>query len=323
MTERKQQIGVCLATFNGERYIAEQLDSVFSQSCQEFTLYIADDGSTDGTIEVIRTFQKRYPGRIALSINEKQLGALRNFEQLLHSCGEAYIAFCDQDDIWEPQKLRLQLDAIRELEREHPKTPCMVHSDLSMINGSGKPMHDSYFRFRGYRLLARKDLGHILGPSGVMGNTTMINAPLRKKALPFPAGLEVHDYWIGVVAELFGVRKTLREPLVRYRIHESNTSNSQVKVQSKGVLWQWFNRDLKLPYIDSSRHKVMETLLSQDISPTDKQTIEAFYDYLTFSKGRLGMFADLIRYSLVKRGAWFRTKLLFKIILTKRYRHAE
>lgn len=323
MTEHKPRIGLCLATFNGEKYIAEQLDSVFMQTYQQFTLYIADDGSTDGTIDIIRTFQKRFPGRIVLRINDRTLGAVKNFEQLLRSCNEAYIAFCDQDDIWAPDKLRLQLDTIRGLEGAYPETPCMVHSDLSMMTGSGEPMHDSYFRFRGYRLLGHKDLGHILGPSGVMGNTTMVNAALCEKALPFPDGLEVHDYWIGVVAELFGKRRTLFEPLVRYRIHNSNMSNSLANVQSKGVLWQWFERDLKLPYIESSRHKVIATLLDKDISPRDKKTIEAFYDYLTFSKGRLEMFADLIRYSLVKRGVWFRTKLLFKIFLTKRYRRAE
>lgn len=322
MVEDRPLIAICLAAYNGEKYITQQLESIFSQTYQHFKLYIADDRSTDRTVEIIETFQNRFTGRIGLTVNDKQLGVVNNFETLIGHCKEEYIACCDQDDIWESNKLELQLKAMRQLEEKSLTGACLVHSDLSMVNENAEELEDSYFRFRGYRLNQKKDLGHILGPSGVMGNTLMINAVLRDKVLPFPSGLEVHDYhdyWIGVVAELYGERKTLQQPLVRYRIHNSNLSNPLQKVQSKGSRWGWLNRDIRLPYLDSKRYKVMAALLEKELSQEDEKYIQAFYDYLTFSKSRLAMFSDLIRYSLVKRGIWFRMKLLAKMMLTKRY----
>lgn len=321
MLDNKSHIAICLATYNGEKYITEQLESIFSQTYQNFKLYIADDRSTDRTVEIIEVFQNRFSGQIDLIVNDKQLGVVNNFETLIGYCKEEYISCCDQDDIWESNKLELQLEAMKQLEQEFLTGAYLVHSDLSMVNENAKVLADSYFHFRGYRLNQKKDLGHILGPSGVMGNTLMINAVLRDKVLPFPLGLDAHDYWIGIVAELYGERKTLPEPLVRYRLHNSNVSNSWQKLQSKGNRFGWFNRDIRLPYLDSKRCTTMAVLLKKELSTEDEKCIQAFYDYLTFSKSRLVMFFDLIRYSLVKRGVWFRLKLFVKMMLTNRYHH--
>ena len=154
-----------------------------------------------------------------------------------------------------------------------------------------------------------------------MGNTLMINRELRDKSLPFPTELEVHDYWIAIVAELYGRRKTLQKPLVRYRIHDQNISNSIQKIQSKTKKYQCFSRDIKLPYLESKRHYIMLYLLNEVVDTKDEKSIQAFYDYLTFSKSRVEMYSDLIRYSLVKRGLWLRVKLFIKLMLTKRYHH--
>ncbi len=319
MIEDKPYIGICLASYNGEEYIAEQLESIFSQTYQQFKLYIADDRSTDNTVTIIKTFQNRFTDRIDLTVNNKQLGVVKNFETLLSHCEEVYIALADQDDIWESNKLVLQLEAMTELESQSELNASLVHSDLTMINENGHVLTDSYFRFRGYKLGEKRDLGHILGPSGVMGNTLMINRVLRDKILPFPSEIEVHDYWIAIIAELYGKRKTLNQPLVRYRIHHKNVSNSMQNIQPKTKIW--LSRDIKLPYLESKRCGIMEILLKKELRIEDKRSIESFYDYLTFSKGRLAMYLDLIRYSLVKQGVWFRVKLLLNILLTKRYPH--
>lgn len=318
MLQNKPLIAICLASYNGEKYIAEQLESIFTQSYQYFKLYIADDRSTDNTVSIIKTFQERFVDRIDFTINDIQLGVVKNFETLLSHCEEEYITFSDQDDIWESDKLTLQIKAIMQLEKESVTKACLVHSDLSMMDENAKLIADSYFHFRGYSLNQKKDLGHILGPSGVMGNTLMMNRELRNKSLPFPAGLEVHDYWIAIVAELYGKRKTLQQPLVRYRIHNKNSSNSIQSIQSNNRQWLT-TRDIKLPYLESKRHYIMSNLLKRVLPNEDKKSIQAFYDYLTFSKSRLEMYLDLIRYSLVKRGIWFRVKLFVKLMLTNRY----
>ena len=322
MQEDASSIAVCLATYNGEKYIAEQLESLLSQTYQNFKLYIADDGSTDRTLEVIKDFLKRFNSQIDVKVNEKQLGVVKNFEQLITQSKEPYIACCDQDDIWEPNKLELQLEAIKRAEKRYLGVGCLIHSDLSMIDDKARILQESYFDFRGYKLKKAKDLGHILGPSGVMGNTLMFNKKLCTQMLPFPPSLDTHDYWIGIVAELYGRRITLNEPLVKYRIHTDNVSNSLQRLESVTVYKRMFSKQIKLPYIDSERSKLMEYLLEQKLRDEDRRCIEAFYVYLTFSKSRYAMFFDLMRYSLVKRGRWFRIMLFAKIMLTKKYHNA-
>ncbi len=319
MAQNKPFIAICFASYNGEQYIEEQLESIFAQNYQNFKLYIADDRSTDNTVMIIKTFQDRFRDRIYLTVNHRQLGVVKNFETLLSNCKEEYIALSDQDDIWKPNKLARQLEVMLQLEKEYTATACLVHSDLILIDKNVKVLNNSYFGFRGYKLNQKKDLGHILGPSGVMGNTLMINRKLCDKSLPFPKELEVHDYWIGIVAELYGKRKTLQEPLVLYRVHNMNISNSIQNIQAYTKKWQWNVRNLKLPYLDSKRHYIMSNLLKKVLENEDKKAIQAFYDYLTFSKSRLEMYLDLIRYSLVKRGLWFRIKLFVKLMLTERY----
>lgn len=317
MLENKPLIAICLASFNGEKYIEMQLESIFMQGYQDFKLYIADDKSTDNTIRIIKIFQEHFPGRIVLIVNNKRLGVVKNFETLLYHCKEKYIAISDQDDIWERDKLTLQMRAMLKLEKE--SKACLVHSNLSMIDENSEITAKSYFGFRGYKLNDEKDLGHILGPCGVMGNTLLINRELCNQALPFPDKLEVHDYWLAIIAELYGKRKTLEESLVKYRIHNNNVSNSKQSIQSSHIDKRWLTWDIKLPYLESKRHFIMLDLLKKEMKREDRETIETFYKYLTFRKNKYKMYLDLLRYSLVKKSIWYRVKLFVKLVLTKRY----
>ena len=213
---------------------------------------------------------------------------------------------------------------MQELETQVPGSACLVHSDLSMIDSAGNPVGDSYFRFRHYRLKAEKDLGHILGPSGVMGNTVFMNRALVEKVLPFPESLEVHDYWIGIVAEIVGSRKTLHEPLVSYRLHGSNVSNRYEILQQDERWWRLLPGFLKgrvrLPYIESSRCQIMQELLKRfDIDQKERRCIDAYMRYLGLRGSRIGNFIDLIRFDLVKRDWRYRVKLLVNLLFNQRY----
>lgn len=321
MDNATPRIAIMMATYNGAAYLARQLDSLLAQTYLHYTIDIADDGSTDGTVEILQSYQNRCPETIHFSVNPERLGVVKNFENLLQRLDAPYVMFCDQDDLWEPDKVARQLEAMQELEAAASDVPCLVHGDLAMMDAEERPLAASYFAFRGYCLRDTKDLGHILGPSGVMGNTVMLNAALRCKALPFPEGLEVHDYWIGIVAELFGKRRTLQQPLVRYRIHATNVSSSVHTLQSRAGWQRWLRGAIRLPYLDSSRNVVMAHLLSLPLDAKDRQVIMAFADYLAFRGSRWQMFWNLVQYDLVKRGVGFRLKLFFKMMLTRRYAH--
>jgi len=319
MAERDVTVEILMATCNGGRYLREQLDSIFAQSHQALLLRVGDDGSEDATAEILEAYRQRYAERMEIVYNGTRLGVMGNFEALLRRSRADYVAFCDQDDVWEPEKLARELSAMRELEGDERSVPALVHSDLSMIDASGKRRGDSYFRFRGYRLGETKALGQILGPSGVMGNTVLINAALRERLLPFPASAYPHDYWIGIVAELFGRRKTLNEPLVRYRLHDANASNRLETLERKGSWLAWLGGDLKLPYREGTRRELMAHLLGLPLQPEERRVVRAFHDYLAGVSNRCEAAWNLWRYDLIKRGIGTRLKILLKLMVSRRY----
>lgn len=312
-------VAVLIATYNGEQFLKEQLESIFFQTYTNFKIYLSDDASSDSTIEILKYYKAKYPQKVFYSVNEKNIGFVKNFEKLLLACTEEYVALSDQDDIWYSNKLQKQMEVMFQLKELNENLPLMVHSDLEVVDANLKKINDSYFRLRSYKLKEEKDLGHILGPSGVMGNTILMNQKLLHCVLPFPEKLDVHDYWIGVKCEFFGKRKTIFEPLVRYRIHEKNYSNKLDKLIKKSNYFFWLDRDIKLPNMETNRKLFLPDLIPKISNKKDLDIINAYLDYLEFNKNRVRIYFLLLKYSLVKRDLFFRVKLFFKTMWTKRY----
>jgi len=316
--EVQPTIAVLLATYNGEKYLKQQLDSILSQTYQNFKIYISDDCSDDHTLEIIREYQHRHPTKNFYTVNEKNIGYVKNFEKLLKRATEEYMAFSDQDDIWLENKLELQMQEMLKLEKQYKNVACIVHSDLDMIDVEGKIKRESYFQYRSYKLKPFKDLGHILGPCGVMGNTMLFNQKLKNIVLPFPTQLDTHDYWFAVNNEFFGVRKTINKSLVKYRIHKSNVSNSQNSLQKKQ--FNLLNRNLQLPNLETNRKFFLSKLLKNIDNLNDRKILEAYINYLNYNGNRLQIYFDLLRFSFIKRDIFIRIKILFKLLFTNRYK---
>ena len=304
-------VAILLATYNGEAFLREQLDSIFAQSYQCFKVYISDDCSSDTTVEILQKYQEKFPDKILYTVNQKNIGYTKNFEKLLQEVQEKYIAFCDQDDLWKIDKLEILMSKLLELENTITSKAILVHSDLSMIDENNNIIGSSYFSYRKYNLKDHKDLGHILGPCGVMGNTILMNAELKRLVLPFPERLDTHDYWIAIHAELFGFRKTLKQKLVKYRIHKSNASNSReslMKHKTKKT------RNIKLPNMQTNRKLFLPPLLKKIQNENDMKVLLAYVKYLNFSDNRITIYFQLLQHSLIKRDLFFRIKLFFKIL---------
>ncbi|OOX89575.1 hypothetical protein BOQ00_03425 [Campylobacter coli] len=295
-------IAVILATYNGEKYLKQQIESILDQTYKNIKIYIGDDCSKDGTIDIIRAYKNLYPDKITYYQNETNIGFVKNFEKLLQNAKEDYIAFSDQDDVWLPSKLEEQINKIKEIEKKS-NLPIMCHSDLIMIDENQKILCNSFFSFKKYKLKPEKDLGHILGPCGVMGNTMMINRALKDIILPFPEGIDFHDYYIAVICELFGKRVTFYEPFVLYRIHQDNTSNSKKNILSKkNNLLPYENKDISWLSIRKGYDK------------NDEKIIRFFIDYSEVSKKTLYFYKKLCEYDLVKRDLFYRMKLLLRFV---------
>ncbi len=292
-------ISIVLATYNGEKYIKEQLESIINQSFKDFEILILDDKSEDNTLEIIKDYEKKYDF-IRVIQNKKRAGVIKNFEKGISLTNGDFISLSDQDDIWERDKLLMQYNAIKDY-----NIPAMVHSDLSIINEKGEKNCNSFFKKKGYFFPKKKSVDILISRSGVMGNTIMFNKKLKNLILPFYKEIPMHDYYIGVIAELYGKRITLNQKLVRYRIHSSNIGNKQKNLKEKIT---GFFKD-NLPYQD--RIEFLEYLLNKkDIIQDDKKEIEKFLKNI-----KSPTFKSIFLSNYYKNKISYKAKLFLRAIL--------
>ncbi|WOE69454.1 glycosyltransferase family 2 protein [Hydrogenimonas thermophila] len=299
-------ITVILAVYNGEKFLREQIESILNQTYKKIELLIFDDCSTDKSREIVKEYTKKY-AFIKLHINSRRFGVVKNFENALKQSNGRYIALADQDDIWHKDKLKILMQKMLEAERVYKNTPILVHSDLEMIDEHGNLLHNSYFKFKGYFLPDDKSVETIVSQNGVMGNTILMNENLKKILFPFPEYLNVHDYWIALINELFGKRITVKMPLVKYRLHTKNCSNKIDLFKNKSKLFLFF---IKLPYRGINREKVLRELLKRfELSQEDKKVIKEFLIYLEFSSTKLYIFYAILKYGFIKKVS----RILYKL----------
>jgi glycosyltransferase involved in cell wall biosynthesis len=211
-------VTILLCTLNGERFLAEQLASLESQTFRNWRLKVSDDGSSDGTKSILHAFQKSLePGRVEI-VDGPQRGAPANF--LFQACAEDlasdYYAFCDQDDVWEADKLRRAIDA---LEQVVPGIPALYGSRTRLIDKDGNEI--------GFSPLFRKkpEFRSALVQSIAGGNTMVFNQVARELLAFCGADLDVpsHDWWLyQVVSACGGQVRYDAYPSVRYRQHAHN-----------------------------------------------------------------------------------------------------
>lgn len=207
------KISIALCTYNGEQFLRPQLDSIIAQSIDNWEVIAVDDVSTDGTWDILQTYAV-LDDRFKLIRNEQNLGYNANFQKALSLCEGDYIAICDQDDIWHPDKLRRQLEGIG--------SSFLIYHDSEFIDEAGKSMglnmSDKFHFYRGSSPEA------FLYLNCVSGHTILIKKDLLAKALPFPHGFH-YDQWLAFVATSEGSVDFVGEKLVRYRQHGSNTTD--------------------------------------------------------------------------------------------------
>lgn len=202
-------ISVCIATYNGEDYIFEQIHTVLTQLGPLDELIISDDGSSDKTFSIISEFND---SRIKFFHGGSRLGVVKNFERALSAaCGET-IFLCDQDDIWLPGKVERCMKAL--------VTSRLVVTDCTVVNRQLETVSHSFFRLRhsGPGVLRN------LWKNSYLGCCMAMRSSVLSDALPFPKDIPMHDWWIGLIAESDGGVCFIDEPLLLYRRHDTNAS---------------------------------------------------------------------------------------------------
>jgi glycosyltransferase involved in cell wall biosynthesis len=226
MTETRSQteekISIALCTYNGARYLQEQLDSIAEQTRLPDELVVCDDGSTDETPEIIARFAARAPFAVRSHRNEKNLGSTQNFAKAIGLCAGELIVLSDQDDVWMPRKLERLAAAFAAEPR-----PAAVNSDAELVDaqlrGTGRRLWENVgFTPVGQRAAENGRLIDVLlGHNVVTGATLAFRASYRDLILPIPENC-VHDAWIALLLAAVADWAIIRESLVLYRQHADN-----------------------------------------------------------------------------------------------------
>ncbi|MBL1223870.1 glycosyltransferase family 2 protein [Enterococcus sp. BWR-S5] len=223
-------ISVCVAAYNGEKYIAQQLDSILIQLAEEDEVIVSDDGSVDGTLEILEEYAGK-DSRVRL-IEGPRNGVIANFEQAITEAQGDFIFLADQDDVWLPEKVSETVAFFN----AHLALDVVV-SDLIIVNEKLEPITSSYFE---YRKVKTGFFANVL-KNGYIGAGMCFRKRMKERILPIPHNVPMHDMWIG----LLGETGFLQKPLTYYRRHDENVS----EIATSASLLQQLNWRTTLLYL--------------------------------------------------------------------------
>lgn len=208
------KISVVMATYNGSRFIREQIDSILPQLKNVDELIISDDGSSDGTSAIVESYND---SRIIFIPNKGKKGVAGNFENGLKSATGDFIFLCDQDDIWFPDKVEKVVEKLK-------SAGCILHN-AQLVDSDGKITGQDLFSIYGSRSGFWKNLTR----NTFVGCCMAFRREILEHALPFPEKITMHDMWIALISEKRASTALIHEPLMFYRRHESNASTTSQK----------------------------------------------------------------------------------------------
>lgn len=234
-----KKIAICMATFNGEQYLNEQIESIVKQTFEDWVLFIRDDGSGDRTVEIIKKYCADFPEKIILISDETIVGgsSKRNFAAILDWVNRhydfSYFMFSDQDDVWLNDKIERCMKVLLEKEKTY-NGPVLVHSDLMVVNESLEVLGESFIKYRALNPEV-KDLQHLLVQNNITGCTMLWNRELNELLSLESEAVAMHDWWIALVASAFGEILYESKATIQYRQHGKNVVGA-TKVNSLGFI---------------------------------------------------------------------------------------
>lgn len=230
MAAEDKKVAILMATYNGEQYLSEQLESIMTQTYQNFTVYVRDDGSNDRTIDILKDYQRKNNDKIQI-LGDPVLhrGARDGFMWLLQNVDSEYYMFCDQDDVWLPNKIELSINKLIDLEIKHPNVPIMVHTDLELVDSDLKLIWPSFWNWRKFNVDLSKHFCFAPFGNVFTGCTMIINNPVKQICFPMTAFANMHDEWIGLVVAKHGIVDNIKDVTIKYRQHGHNVCSTGQK----------------------------------------------------------------------------------------------
>ncbi len=217
-------VDILLPTYNGSRFIAGLLESLCNQMFSDFTLITRDDGSSDDTITRMEEFTSRLHIRRIENTDRTNLGVIKSFEVLITHSSAELLFFCDQDDLWNSNKVSRMVELyLGKRSLYGGKLPLLLFSNLSLIDENGTPNGTSFLSANNFNTAALGDPYYLSFKNPAPGCSIAANRELASGSIPFPEVVFMHDWWMIIDAALRGRIEFLDEQLVRYRVHSANT----------------------------------------------------------------------------------------------------
>ncbi|HGW8975904.1 TPA: glycosyltransferase family 2 protein [Escherichia coli] len=313
------KIDVLLATYNGEKYVKEQISSVLNNfdklKNSECTILISDDGSTDNTVDIIKRMSEEDPRILFLDGNKKG-GVKYNFNYLIQHTDADYVFFCDQDDLWLPNKMHIFMDRFN-IEEVNFNGPILVHSDLCVADNNLSPINVSMFD---YQMINKSpNLAELLVSNSVTGCVMACNKKLIDGIkLSQISNSIMHDWYIALYASSFGVISFVDKALILYRQHGGNQVGAKSfslkdVIKFSGIKDKLVNaRRSVLNTRDQSALFISD--FGDKLSMEKKTILESYIN--SFNGGVLNRM-NLFFYKRVRKTSFLRNLVFFLIYVTK------
>ena len=237
-------IEILLATYNGEKHLEEQLASIEEQTYKNWRLRVHNDQSSDGTWEILESFQRKYgEEKVILKKNVPTSGGSKNnFIGLIQASDAEYVMCCDQDDVWHKDKIEKTFRRMRQMEQRFGKDlPLLVYTDLKVVDEKLDEIHPSFHTCMNLR--TDSVLCYEIIQNQVTGCTVMFNQTLKyyMNAVENAEHIVMHDHWLALIALVFGKMSYLNQATMDYRQHGNNVVGAQ-DARSLSYLWSRFKR---------------------------------------------------------------------------------
>ncbi|MCI7678181.1 MAG: glycosyltransferase family 2 protein [Streptococcus orisratti] len=303
------KVNILMSTYNGEKFLTEQIESIRQQTVTDWTLYIRDDGSSDKTPEIIKDFVAQ-DGRICfINVDDREnFGVIKNFYTLLKHSRADYYFFSDQDDIWLPNKLEVTL---AEAEKYDETKPLLIYTDLKIVDQKLNVLHESMIKTQSDH--ANTQLVQELTENTVTGGTAMINHVLADLWTTYDR-LLMHDWYLALVASSMGNLVYIDQPTELYRQHEANVLGARTWSKRMKNWLKPHKLVEKYWWLIESSQTQARFLLDLDLTKDKRDLVEAFVTIL--EQPLLERIRRLRHYKLRKNRS-FHTLVFRTLIITK------
>lgn len=305
-------VDILMATYNGESYIAEQIESIQRQTYPNWRLLVSDDCSTDGTLDVVKRYTTE-DGRIrVVSEGVRHGGAKENFFSLMGGSTAAFFMLCDQDDVWLSGKIEEELDTAYSIEGKlGSSAPVAIYTDMQVVDGTLNKVAPSFLAQARKRDM-RGDLRQFLGISGAAGCTMLCNAALRDlvNGTDCSAAL-MHDWWLCIIAASCGALVYLDEPTILYRQHGDNEVGAETY-----SFWRrlaGFGDSRKKYWRSCEQARAILNNYGHAMTEEGRSLVDAYASQL--DGNFIGSLRSLVNHRLLKRGKGRRAAQLLTLLM--------